>query len=42
MLFCRAALPLSRQTLGYVTGVVRRPRKKIGSCWRRLSPAGRL
>lgn len=38
MLFYRAALPLSRATLDYLAGVVRRHRKKIGSCWRKLSP----
>jgi DDE superfamily endonuclease len=38
MLFCRAALPLSRSTLTYLAGVVRRHRKKIGSCWRKLNP----
>ena len=38
MLFYRAALPLSAQTLSYVAGVIRRHRKKIGSCWRRLNP----
>jgi DDE superfamily endonuclease/Helix-turn-helix of DDE superfamily endonuclease len=38
MLFYRAALPLSRTTLDYLAGVVRRHRKKIGSCWRRLNP----
>ncbi len=40
MLFYRAALPLSRTTLDYPAGVVRRHRKKIGSCWRRLNPGG--
>jgi Helix-turn-helix of DDE superfamily endonuclease len=38
MLFYRAALPLSRQTLIYVAGVIRRYRRQIGSCWRKLSP----
>jgi DDE superfamily endonuclease/Helix-turn-helix of DDE superfamily endonuclease len=38
MLFYRAALPLSRQTLSYVAGVIRRHRARIGSCWRKLSP----
>ena len=37
MLFYRAALPLSRQTLTYVAGVIRRHRARIGSCWRKLS-----
>src|SRR5262250_2859562 len=40
MLFYRAALPLSAQTLAYVAGVIRRHRAKIGSCWRKLK-AGR-
>jgi hypothetical protein len=40
MLFYRAALPLSAQTLSYVAGVIRRHRAKIGSCWRKLN-AGR-
>jgi hypothetical protein len=40
MLFYRAALPLSRQTLAYVTGVIRQHRAAIGSCWRKLNPAG--
>jgi hypothetical protein len=38
MLFYRAALPLSRSTLTYLAGVVRRHRKKIASCWRKLNP----
>ena len=38
MLFYRAALPLSRQTLTYVAGVIRRHRRQIGSCWRKLNP----
>jgi hypothetical protein len=38
MLFYRAALPLSRSTLDYLAGVVRRHRRKIGSCWRKLNP----
>ncbi|WP_433656363.1 transposase family protein [Nocardia sp. CA-128927] len=38
MLFYRAALPLSRQTLDYVAGVIRRHRGAIGSVWRRLNP----
>ena len=36
MLFCRAALPLSRPALDYLAGVDRRHRHKIGSCWRIL------
>lgn len=38
MLFYRAALPLSRQTLDYLAGVIRRHRRRIGSRWRRLDP----
>ena len=38
MLFYRAALPLSRTTLDYLAGVIRRHRKKIGSCWRKVNP----
>jgi hypothetical protein len=38
MLLYRAALPLSRPTLDYVAGVIRRHRRKTGSCWRKLSP----
>ena len=37
MLFYPAALPLSAQTLTYAAGVIRRHRKKIGSCWRKLN-----
>jgi len=37
MLFYRAALPLSRATLTYLSGVIRRHRRKIGSCWRKLN-----
>jgi len=40
MLFYRAALPLSAQTLSCVAGVIRRHQAKIGSCWRKLN-AGR-
>src|SRR5262249_52532773 len=36
--FYRAALPLSRATLTYLAGVIRRHRKLIGSCWRKLNP----
>jgi hypothetical protein len=32
------ALPLSRRTLSYVAGVIRRHRTRIGSCWRKLNP----
>jgi DDE superfamily endonuclease/Helix-turn-helix of DDE superfamily endonuclease len=38
MLFYPAALPLSRQTLTYTAGVIRRHRKQIGSPWRKLNP----
>jgi hypothetical protein len=38
MLFYRAALPLSSRTLSYVSGIIRRHRKSIGSRWRRLNP----
>jgi hypothetical protein len=38
VLFYRAALPLSRKTLNYVAGIIRRHRKSIGSCWRKLNP----
>ena len=38
MLFYRAALPLSRKTLHFVAGIIRRHRTSIGSCWRKLNP----
>jgi hypothetical protein len=38
MLFYPAALPLSSQTLTYTSGVIRRHRRQIGSCWRKLAP----
>ena len=38
MLFYPAALPLSRQTLSYTAGVIRRHRRQIGSAWRKLNP----
>ena len=38
VLFYPAALPLSAQTLTYAAGVIRRHRKQIGSCWRKLNP----
>jgi hypothetical protein len=38
MLFYPAALPLSRQTLTYTAGVIRRHRAQIGSPWRKLNP----
>jgi hypothetical protein len=39
VLFYRAALPLSSRTLNYAAGIIRRHRKSIGSCWRKLNPA---
>src|SRR5689334_8771052 len=39
MLFCPAALPLSRQTLIYTAGILRRHRAQIGSPWRKLTPS---
>ena len=36
-MFYRAALPLSRKTLSYVAGIIRRHRQSIGSCWRKLN-----
>lgn len=39
MLFYRAAVDLSRPTLNYVAGIVRRHRRAIRSRWRRLNPA---
>jgi Helix-turn-helix of DDE superfamily endonuclease len=39
MFFYSAALPLSSQTLRYTAGIIRRHRRQIGSCWRRLGPA---
>jgi Helix-turn-helix of DDE superfamily endonuclease/DDE superfamily endonuclease len=38
LLFYRAALPLSSRALNYAAGVIRRHRKSIGSCWRKLNP----
>jgi DDE superfamily endonuclease/Helix-turn-helix of DDE superfamily endonuclease len=38
MLFYPAALPLSAQTLRYTAGVIRRHRRQIRSCWRKLNP----
>ena len=38
MLFYRAALPLSRKTLNYAAGLIRRHRASIGSLWRKLNP----
>jgi hypothetical protein len=37
MLFYRAALPLSRKTLTFAAGIIRRHRASIGSCWRKLN-----
>ncbi|WP_054813369.1 IS5/IS1182 family transposase [Nocardia arizonensis] len=39
MLFYRSTLPLSRQTLTYVAGLIRRHRTGIGSVWRKLDPS---
>lgn len=36
MLFYPAALPLSTTTLNYVSQIIRRHRRQIGSCWRAL------
>ena len=38
MLFYRAALPLSRKTLTFVSGIICRHRASIGSPWRALNP----
>jgi Helix-turn-helix of DDE superfamily endonuclease/DDE superfamily endonuclease len=38
VLFYRAGLPLSRQTLTFVSGIIRRHRRSIGSRWRKLNP----
>ncbi|MFG2085309.1 MULTISPECIES: transposase family protein [unclassified Spirillospora] len=38
MLFYRAAVDLSRSTLNYLAGLIRRRRKTIGSAWRLLNP----
>jgi predicted DNA-binding protein YlxM (UPF0122 family) len=38
LLFYRAAVDLSRVTLNYLAGVIRRHRKKLGSPWRCLNP----
>jgi hypothetical protein len=38
VLFYRAALPLSSQTLTFVAGIIRRHRTSIGSRWRKLNP----
>ena len=41
MLFYRASLPLSRQTLNFAAGIIRRHRNSIGSLWRKLNPGSR-
>jgi hypothetical protein len=38
VLFYRAALPLSRKTLTFVSGIIRRHRAATGSRWRKLNP----
>jgi len=38
VLFYREALPLSRQTLTFVSGIIRGHRASIGSLWRKLNP----
>ena len=38
MSFYRAALPLSRKTLNYTAGIIRRYRASIGSLWQKLNP----
>ena len=38
MLFYRAALPLSRRTLTFAAGIIRRHGAWIGSFWRKLNP----
>ncbi len=38
MPFYRAVLPLSRKTLVFVAGIIRRHRASIGSVWRKLNP----
>src|SRR6266566_10061650 len=38
MMFYRAALPLSSRTLTFVSGIIRRHRKSIGSRWRKVNP----
>ena len=37
MLYYRAVLPLSRQTLTFVSGLLRAHRREIGSPWRKLN-----
>jgi hypothetical protein len=38
MLFYRAVLPLSRQTLTFVSDIIRAHRRDVGSIWRKLNP----
>ena len=38
MLFYRASLPLSRQTLNFAAGIIRRHRISTGSLRRKLNP----
>jgi hypothetical protein len=38
MLFYRAALPLSHQTLTFVSDLLRTHRREAGSVWRKLNP----
>ncbi len=38
MLFYRAALPLSHQTLTFVSRLIRAHRRQTGSLWRKLNP----
>jgi len=38
MLFYRAALPLSRRTLTFVSELIRGHRRELGSVWRKLDP----
>jgi hypothetical protein len=38
VLFYRAALPLSHQTLTFVSGLIRTHRTQRGSVWRKLNP----
>jgi len=41
MLFYRAALPLSRKTVDFAAGIIRRHRKPAGSRWRKVNPGSR-
>jgi hypothetical protein len=38
VLSCRASLPLSRQTLNFAAGIIRRHRISTGSLWPKLNP----